>query len=399
MILTNCRLVPEFCGGIDSACGTVEAENGKIVSVSAQRSPVADAVDCGGKTLLPGLIDLHTHITVLGGIGLDQVHDPQALLVTAAKQATRYLDSGFTTIRDCGSTLRIANYVRNMVKNGTIDAPDLITCGRAIMPASEGDGNWPMAKHIALSDGGQEVLKNARTEIGMGADFVKIFASGAAANPAGQVDQSIMMPEEIRAAVEAASRKGTYVAAHCHADGAIRSCVENGVYTIEHATLMKDETLDKLIALDGKVRLIPTLAVMYIADGPRKAYWQARLGPMFDHCTAMMERAYHAGMVLGFGTDCAAGSFEYENGIEFRFRKENCRMKDLDILLQATKINAEIAGISGSTGQINAGLQADLLLIDGKPDLDISAMYHAPFKVWKRGKLVRDNSDKQSAAR
>ena len=389
MILTNCRLVPALSGGIGSACGTVTVENGRIVSVAGERSRAPEAVDCGGKTLLPGLIDLHTHITVLGGVGLDKVHDPQALLVTAARQATRYLDSGFTTIRDCGSTLRVANYVRDMVRNGTIDAPDMITCGRALMPISEGDENWPMAKHIVPSDGAQEVLKHARVELGMGADYVKIFASGAAANPSGKVEQSIMMPEEIRAAAEAATRKGTYVAAHCHADDAIRSCAENGVYTIEHATLISDGTLDRILSMDGKVRLVPTLAVMYIADGPRKAYWQARLGPMFDHCTAMMEKAYRAGMKLGFGTDCAAGSFEYENGIEFRFRKENCRMDDLDILLQATKINAEIAGISGSVGQIMPGLKADLILVDGKPDQDISAMYRRPDKVWKSGKLVR----------
>lgn len=389
MILTNCRLVPELSGGVGSACGTVTIENGKIVSVTGDRCQAADAVDCAGKTLLPGLIDLHTHITVLGGIGLDQVHDVQALMVTAAKQATHYLDSGFTTIRDCGSTLRVANYVRDMVSNGTIDAPDLITCGRALMPISEGDENWPMAKHIVPSDGSQEVLKHARVELGMKADFVKIFASGAAANPSGKVEQSITMPEEIRAAVEAASRKGTYVAAHCHADDAIRSCVENGVYTVEHATLISDDTLAKVVAMGEKVRLIPTLAVMYIIDGPRKAYWQARLGPMFDHCTAMMEKAYQAGLKLGFGTDCTAGSFEYENGIEFRFRKENCHMRDLDILLQATKINAEIAGISDSVGEIKPGLNANLILVDGTPDQDISAMYQRPCKVWKRGKLVR----------
>lgn len=389
MILTNCRLVPELSGGVGSACGTVVIEGGKIASVTDGLCQAAGVVDCGGKTLLPGLIDLHTHITVLNGIGLDKIHDVQALLVTAAKQATRYLDSGFTTIRDCGSTLRVANYVRDMVRNGTIDAPDMITCGKALMPISEGDENWPMAKHISPSDGPQEVLKNARTEIGMRADFVKIFASGAAANPSGKVEQSVMMPEEIRAAATAALRKGTYVASHCHADDAIRSCAENGVYTIEHATLISDETLDRIISMGAKIRLIPTLAVMHIADGPQKEYWQARLGPMFAHCTAMMEKAYHSGLKLGFGTDCAAGTFAYENGIEFRFRKENCRMEDLDILLQATKINAEIAGISDSVGEIKAGLKANLILVDGKPDQDISVMYQKPCKVWKSGKLVR----------
>lgn len=102
-----------------------------------------------------------------------------------------------------------------------------------------------------------------------------------------------------------------------------------------------------------------------------------------------MQRAYQAGLKLGFGTDCAAGSYEYENGTEFRFRKENCHMKDIDILLQATVINAEIAGIDNVVGQIKNGMRANLILVDGKPDKDISAMYHRPCKVWKNGKLVR----------
>ena len=390
MILTNCRLVPALSGNIGGDNCTVVVENGSILSVHDRMDPSPEAVDCGGRTLLPGLIDLHTHITVLGGIGLDKVHDPQAVVVAAAQQATRYLDSGFTTIRDCGSTLRAANYVRDMVKNGTIDGPTILSCGRALMPCSEGDERWPMAQHITPSDGPWEVQKNARGELGMGAEFIKIFASGAAANPSGQVDQSIMTVEEIRAAVEAAERKGTYVAAHCHGDASIRACLQGGAYTIEHATLMQEDTLELVLTADHPVYLIPTLAVMYVADTPRKAYWLARLGPMFEHCTAMMKKAYQAGLPLGFGTDCAAGSYEYESGVEFCFRKEYCGMRDLDILLQATKVNAEIAGISAVAGEIKAGTNADLILVDGKPDEDISAMYCRPYRVWKGGKLVRD---------
>lgn len=97
MILTNCRLVPELTGGIGCDCGTVEIENGTISAVHEGYDSTENAADCGGKTLLPGLIDLHTHITVLGGVGLDRVHDVQALQVVAAKQATHYLNSGFTT--------------------------------------------------------------------------------------------------------------------------------------------------------------------------------------------------------------------------------------------------------------------------------------------------------------
>lgn len=389
MILTNVRLVSELSGGIGSDCGSVEILNGKIAGVSPVKSDMPEAIDCGGKTLLPGLIDLHTHIVILGGHGMDKLHDKMAMVVAAAKHATQYLDNGFTTIRDCGSTFRVANYVRDMVKNGSLDAPDIISCGLALMP-TEVEPNIPIAQHLCFADGADEVRKAARTEIAAGAQFVKLFASGAAADPSGKPEQCIMTADEIRTIVETAERKGKYVSAHCHSDDAIRLCIENGVRTIEHATLISESTLN--LALKTKtVVLIPTLAVMYISDGPRKVYWQARLGPMFDNCTAMMRRAYEAGAELGFGTDCPAGGYEYDHGIEFRFRKENCGMRDLDILLQATKINAKIAGINDRVGEIKSGLNANLILVDGKPDEDISAMYQKPSKVWKDGKLVRES--------
>lgn len=387
MILTNCRLVPALSDGISSTCGTVEIENGKIKSVCAVRSDVPDAIDCGGKTLLPGLIDLHTHIVILGGVGMDRLHDKMSMVVTAAKHATQYLDYGFTTIRDCGSTFRVANYVRQMVLNGSLEAPDIISCGLALMP-TEVEPGLPMAQHLFFADGADEFQKATRTEIAAGAEFVKIFASGAAADPSGKPEQCIMTADEIRSVTETAVRKGRYVSAHCHSDDAVRLCVANGVHTIEHATLVTEPTLELALHTDSIV-LIPTLAVMYISDGPRKAYWQARLGPMFDNCTKMMAKAYQSGAVIGFGTDCAAGSYEYENGIEFKFRRENCGMSDLDILLQATKINAKIAGIDSQLGEIKSGLRANLILVDGKPDIDISAMYQKPRCVWKDGRLVR----------
>ncbi len=388
MILNHCRLVSALSGGIQSENGSVEVRDGKIVKVSS--SPVAEggSFDCQGKTLLPGLIDLHTHITVLGGVGADKLHTPMGLLVTAAEHVTHYLDHGFTTIRDCGSSLRAANFVRDMVKNGSLEAPDIISCGRAIMTTEVEEGN-PLASHLAFADGCDEMTKAVRREAAEQADFIKIFTSGAAANPSGIPTQAIMNRTELHAIVEAAAMKDKYVAAHCHSDAAIRLCIESGVKTIEHATYLSDESLE--MVMDKKdCYLIPTLAVMYIGDGPRKEYWSKRLGPMFRHCTEAMEKAYSAGEILGFGTDCCAGDDCYENGIEFRFRRENCHMKDVDILLQATKYNARIAGIEDQVGEIKEGLNANLILIDGKPDEDISAMYGRPDKVWKNGRLVRE---------
>ena len=102
-----------------------------------------------------------------------------------------------------------------------------------------------------------------------------------------------------------------------------------------------------------------------------------------------IKSAYEAGLKLGFATDSTVGMDQYEEGIEFRFRKELCGMKDLDILLQATKYNAEILGIEKETGEIKEGLAADLILVSGKPEQDISVMYHKPEAVFLAGERVR----------
>lgn len=391
MILNHVRLIKELSGAIGTESGYVRVENGRITEVSDKPYSTVDSdkeqrIDCRGKTLLPGLIDLHTHITVIDQVGFTSLHSDMELLTVAAQHATKYLDMGFTTIRDCGSIHRVANEVKHMAQIGLIDAPDLITCGRAIIP-TEGSDQHIMAQHVHFADTVDEVIKAAREEMAEGADFVKIFASGAAAIATGVPEQSIMFPEEIKAAVNTAERKGRYVAAHCHSDEAIHYSIMNGVRTIEHATLISDETLK--MAAESNCFLVPTLAVMYISDGPQKEYWEKRLGPMFKHCTEKMAKAYEMGMFLGFGTDCAAGDYCYDHGIEFKFRKENCGMKDLDILLQCTRNNAVIAGIDNKVGQIKKNLNADLILVDGKPDKDISCMYSKPEMVIKKGKIVR----------
>ena len=136
--------------------------------------------------------------------------------------------------------------------------------------------------------------------------------------------------------------------------------------------------------------LVPTLSAMYVSqtEPVARAFWLARLTPMLENISVPLSKAYKAGLKIGFGTDSAPGSPMYDTGVEFRYRKEYIGMDDLDILLQATRINADIAGLSGKKGQIIAGADADLLLIDGKPDKDISVMYKLPEAVWKHGKRI-----------
>lgn len=178
MLLNHCRLYAPLSGGFAGENCCVELDGGKIVSVGPARPNAADDYDCGGRTLLPGLIDLHTHITFLRGVGVAQAHDPMQLLVEAAAQANRYLRYGFTTIRDCGSIDRSANYVRQLIDRGPMAGPDILACGQTLMPsvtASTGVGD---ITHYC--DGAEEFRKAVREEVAAQADFIKIYASGSA---------------------------------------------------------------------------------------------------------------------------------------------------------------------------------------------------------------------------
>ncbi len=385
MLIKNVRLVKELSDGIGAENGSVRVSDGKITEVSEKEllpNDKEDVYDAKGKTLLPGLIDMHTHITLLGGVGIMSRNEPMQLMIDAAAQAKKYLKYGFTTIRDCGSFDRVATYVRNMINMGLAEGPSIISCGNML-------SNSATQKEGYLVDGELGFTVGVRKEAAFGADFIKIYASGSAFNPTGVPLNPIMTREEISAAVNTARDNGIYVAAHCHADAAVRACIECGVKTIEHATYISDETTDLLLQTDG-CYLVPTLSATFVSqtDPDERRFWLERLNPMKENMCRAIQRAYKGGAKIGFGTDSAPGGPQYDNGIEFRFRAEDAAMSPIEILKQATLYNAEIAGISDKVGCIRKGLCADLVLVDGRPDEDISSMYHLPFAVWKQGKLV-----------
>lgn len=383
MLLNNCKLHAAFTGGISGDHCCVEVSEGRIISVGAAQPDAPDAYDCGGKMLLPGLIDLHTHITFLRGVGVEQAHDPMQLMVEAAQQANRYLHHGFTTIRDCGSIGRSANYVKQLIDRGIMAGPDILACGNTLMPsvtASTGVGDI-----TRYCDGVEEYRKAVRLEVAHQSDFIKIYASGSAFSPTGTPKHPIMTADEITVSVETARANGLYVAAHCHADSAIRDCINAGVRTIEHATYLSEATADLLLNTKGAY-LVPTLSAMYVSqtDPKERAFWLARLTPMLESCAKTIGYAYRCGALIGFGTDSAPMSPQYDTGVEFCYRSEYCGMSNLDILLQATRNSALIAGLT-DVGEIAAGMKADLILVDGDPTENLAAMYVPPVQVWKNG--------------
>lgn len=395
MLLNHCRLIKELSGGIETADGALRLENGKIAEVMANAAP-ADAcageevIDCQGKTLLPGLMDTHTHIIGIVDYSSDLMKSPMKLFMKSAAAAQKYLDYGFTTLRDCGTPLRVSNFVRDAFADGLMTGPRIISSGRIVSPTEieEMDGIYEM---YSWADGADAMKKAARKELAEHADYIKIMASGSAFHKQGIPVQPIITAEELSAAVEIADMKGTYVAAHAHGDGAIRLCVDKGVRTIEHATFIGEETIEAALGRKD-LYLVPTLAAMYqnpAKTPPEMMFLVDKLKWMLDISIGCLTKAYDAGLKIGFATDSTVGMDQYEQGIEFKYRSELFGMRNIDILLQATKVNAEIVEMADCLGEVKTGYIADLILVDGNPDEDISVMYQKPDMVFLSGERVR----------
>lgn len=395
MLLKNCRLVDALSDGVGGENCWVRTEGSLITEVGTGNPMVQadeETFDCAGKTLLPGLLDIHTHINGLVGFRPRDIEDPMGLFVNTAGIVRRYLDYGFTTIRDAGGCLRVNNHIRNAIEQGLLEGPRVISCGLILEPPeTQRVDNWyPLYQEAS---GVEEFRAASRRELAETAEFIKIMASGSALQKTGIPTQPIMTEDEIRACVEIASMKGTYVAAHAHSSGSIKSCIKAGVRTIEHASFIDDEGI-ALLLKSNDCYLVPTYAAFYQNEeatrGTPYEYLIEKLRSMLMLSVGQIAKVYNAGVKkLGFGTDSSVGMDQYEQGIEFRFRKELCGMNDLDILMQATVYSAEIIGLENEIGSIKIGLCADLILVDGRPDEDISAMYRKPEAVWAKGKKVR----------
>lgn len=399
MLLKNCRLIPQLSDGVTFELADISIRDGKIQAVrpaqmngdNLEADDVLDEViDCKGMTVLPGLFDLHVHLA-WEPVGENAVWHAFELYHKKAAQMKTFLDYGVTTIRDCGSTLQLGCYLRDGIERGIFEGPRVLTSGVIISP--EALRNKVDVGFHLTANGPDEMMKAARRQFAAGADFIKIYATQSMQQVRGQDPKAILTGEEIDAAVAVAKSQNSYVAAHAHTADAINVCLKHGVRTIEHATYMDEESL-KLLTTLPDVYTVPTSAVAEpYADGdgyndPQELErWNSPyMKESCRRCRSKEREAYLRGVKMGIGTDLYIENFK-KYPYEFRVRKESCGMENIDILLQATKISAQIAGVSGFTGEVREGYAADLIAVSGKPDEDIRVMYKRPMLVMKAGKV------------
>lgn len=379
IVLKNCRLIPALSDGYSGGCADVVLEGGTICQICPAGEAVQDeevqCYDCGGKTLLPGLFDLHTHLNFDYYNGVIRLNDFK-LLIRSCLSAKRFLNHGITTIRDMGAPKRLSVYVRQAIQSGLFPGPRIISGGMILCPQNR-DTDADSNCFLRYISGVDDTIRAVREEIGGGADFVKLYAQG---------EPPELLPEEAQAAVRIAHLRGKKVAVHAHDASAVHMCLEAGVDTIEHGSFIQPEDIEALKAETSY--LVPTLSILspeVPTPGTAPAEKAALFRPLLEANGKNITAAYQAGLKLGFGTDTAIEDLEEHPGLEFKMRKELCGMENVDLLLQATKYSAMICGLEHITGEVKEGLAADLIVVDGNPDQDISVMYHKPELVFIGG--------------
>lgn len=391
MLLKNCRLIPELSGNIKFVDSDIEIVDGRIKGVyeSGTRDGFFEqVVDMGGRTVLPGFIDLHVHLGLSAGSVLeDNIRTVGKQVLDAMRYAQSSLKAGFTTLRDAGAAYGTATSLRDEINSGCILGPNILACGKILTPTETGNDYF----HGLYSEfnGRDEAIAFAREEFKAGADYIKVMGSGAFMNPGGEPGAAIALDEELKALVEIASMKNSYVAVHAHGPSAVRQAIRCKVRTIEHGSMVDEAGIEELKA-EGSF-LVPTVIGLFTWDeatrnNPRE--WE-KIEPMLSAIERSIKNAYKAGLKLGFGTDMGVPDCLHgENGKEFIIRHDLLGMSPLDILLQATRYSAEIAMIDNKVGTIEAGKAADLVVVDGNPLKDIRCVKDAITCIYKDGKKV-----------
>lgn len=368
----------------------VLVKDNKIQAISSEPITQAGAtvIDVNNHTLMPGLIDAHTHVTGMSLSPKNISHSKEEIHAAAEMYLKNCLMNGFTTIREAGG----ADYhIAQLIATKAIVGPRLFYSGKALTQTGGGaDFRTPseatdLCGHVSpfsvmsvIADGVEEVRRAVRDELRKGATQVKIFSSG------GVVFPSVSNPslyeyseEELNVIVEEARAHDTYVMAHVYSDEGVRRCIKAGVRSIEHANFITEETV--VMMSQRGVYFDPTfISLVQRIESAGKNHLSESIVKNLKKSTARGKRVYHWArkhqVPIGFGTDLWGVDAQQEQLREFEIRSK--LDSAANILHSATIVNAELLMQQGKLGVIAVGAYADLLVVDGNPLADVTVLLH-----------------------
>ncbi|MBV8411682.1 MAG: amidohydrolase family protein [Alphaproteobacteria bacterium] len=362
--------------------------DGRIAAVS--RAPIAapDArlVDVAGRTLMPGLIDAHAHITGLSLTPKNIAYPQAEIAIASANYLRNCLMDGYTTIREAGGADRAT---ARLLAEGHVVGPRLYYSGKALTQTGGGadfrtpDEEIDPCGHVGpfsgmsvIADGVDAVRKAAREELRKGATQLKLFASGGVVFPAeGHATRYEFSREELLAVVEEAEARGTYVMAHVYTDQGVRRCLEAGVRSIEHANFVSEETV-ALMAEHGAFYVPTFISLVQRVESAAEQHLPEAIVHNLERTIARGKQVYRwarkHGVPIALGTDLWGPEAQKSQLRELELRLELDSPQE--ILRSATAVNAELLMEKGLLGTIAEGAHADLLVVDGDPLADLKVL-------------------------
>jgi len=383
-----------------SGPATILVTDGKVVSITSGHGAVsADReIDLSAKTVLPGLIDLHTHLSgdPSGEFWRAAVDPGEWHTLIAAKNARITALAGFTTVRDLGSrTDQVTQSLRRATALGVVPGPRIVTSARTIaIVGGHGDTNG-FVEHVneALASdytctGPVECAETVRKASKYGADLIKITATGGVLSQQGRGLEAHFTDAEMTAIVDTAETLGLKVAAHAHGARGIEAAARAGVHTIEHGTYL-DAQAAKVMRENGTT-LVPTLmALKGVSEGLGKGTYtpvvEDKIRAVVPLMSSLVSRARQYGVKIAFGTD--AGVYPHaRNAEEFALMVEQ-GMSNREALASATTVAAQVLGLEAEIGRLAPGFSADMIAVDGNPLADVTVLEKVGF-VMVRGRVI-----------